>query len=313
MVLKSSLMFFLLQKKLRRSHNLDNFLKDVKICDLTSRLPGPMATMILADLGAFVVKVENSKFGGDNFKHSNFAKSTPNFLDWYKNLNKGKSLKILDFEKDEKLLLQELSDANIILIPDTKSIGEIIDKLDNSTPRAIIKLSGGQGQWRALHDLNAIAMTKVFKFQNLKNLPLLPFAGISFAQMTATTALAQLRAVEKANKTIVKTIYLKDITEYIFDSLHSEQCAGNGHFLHNGAFPCYQIYSSSDGRAVCLAAIESKFWMGLSDLFKLELTDKDRFDTSGKVKKHLSEHFKQFTADELRASMAQTKVCLTII
>jgi crotonobetainyl-CoA:carnitine CoA-transferase CaiB-like acyl-CoA transferase len=143
--------------------------------------------------------------------------------------------------------------------------------------------------------------------------PYLPFAGISFAQYIATASVAMLRKAENQGVQIEQTLYLKDITEFIFNSLHSEQVSSPNKFLHNGAFPCYQVYKSKDEQYLCLAAVEEKYWNNLQSAFDIHLDSEDRFDTSGKTTNTLKKLFAKLDSDEIRELIKETKTCLTIV
>ena len=286
------------------------YLENLNIVDFTTRLPGPLATMVLSHFGASVTKIENSDFGLDSFNSEEAKKFTPNFLDWYQRLNQEKEIKQLSFERDAKKIESHINNAEIILIPDSRFFNEFI-KGFNLNNKAVIKLSGGKEEWKSLHDLNALAMTKTFLGQ--KKPPYLPIAGIAFGQFLATAALAVLRKVEQTNKTLFETFYLKDTAQFIFDSIYSERKAVNGLFLHEGAFPCYNFYSTRDGKTLCLAAIEEKYWMRLLSLFNLELELNDRFDTSGNTQEILKNLFANHTASEIRQVISKTNICLSII
>ena len=71
-------------------------LKDIRILDLTSRLPGPLATNQLARLGASVTKLEWTD-APDPFYQGD-SEGDPIFRLWYDNFNSNKTLKRLDFE-----------------------------------------------------------------------------------------------------------------------------------------------------------------------------------------------------------------------
>jgi crotonobetainyl-CoA:carnitine CoA-transferase CaiB-like acyl-CoA transferase len=272
-----------------------------------------MATMILASLGANVVKIENLDIGADPFQDIQYLEHAPHFEDWYNNLNENKDVLQLSFSKNKEKLEELLNSAHIILIPDVKFFNQMFENLSLQN-KAIIKLSGGKGEWKALHDLNALALTRSFKFHCKESSlpPYLPFAGISYAQYLSTACLGILRKVEKSNKTHSETIYLKEVTDFILDSLHSEQVTSPNKFLHNGAFPCYQMYKTSDAKTVCLAAVEGKYWRNFTELFKLDIIEDQRFDASGKTTETLKNMFANLSSDEIRSMTKNTELCLTI-
>jgi alpha-methylacyl-CoA racemase len=290
-----------------------NFLSDVIVADFSSRLPGPLSTMILTQLGAEVFKIEGSEKNGDPFNSEDLNTYAPHFRDWYKKLNKHKRIIKTTYDHSDTLLRDILAKSNIIIIPDNKFYNNLISKfkLDN---HVILKLAGGKDDWKFIHDLNALALTRSF-LDHLKSSPtppFLPIAGISFGQQIATISLAVLRQVEIKKETISKVIYLKDVSENMLGSLDTDKYSLNGKLLHNGAFPCYNIYITQDLKYICLAAIEEKFWNNLINAFNLELELKDRFDTSEKVHIYLKKVFSKLNSDEIREKMKMAPMCLTI-
>lgn len=290
-----------------------DYLEDVQVLDLSTRLPGPMATMILSSLGAKVTKVENLDIGADPFQDKKYLEHAPHFKDWYDQLNKDKSIIQFSFSQNTEKLRVLLHSAQIILLPDVKFFDVLLKSLDLKN-KAIIKLSGGKGEWKSLHDLNALALTKSFHYhyQDSNLPPYLPFAGIGYAQYLASACLGILRKVERTNITQTEIIYLKEVTEYILDALHSEQVTSPNKFLHNGAFPCYQIFKTQDDKAICLAAVEEKYWRNFVKAFSLDLNDEQRFDSSGKTTEILQNMFAKLTSDEIRHMTKNTELCLTV-
>ena len=56
--------------------------------------------------------------------------------------------------------------------------------------------------------------------------------------------------------------YLLDNIQEVFGPLWSKRLCQSGEdtFLHNGAFPCYNLYRTVDGFYLAVACIEEKFW-----------------------------------------------------
>ena len=68
-------------------------LDGLKIIDLSTRLPGPLSTKILRDLGANVIKIEDVHYG-DSFN--------PTLAAWYRALNSDKNIVKLNFNRSEE-------------------------------------------------------------------------------------------------------------------------------------------------------------------------------------------------------------------
>lgn len=119
---------------LGRSSEKFRMLPDVRVVDLTTSIAGPYATMLLADFGAEVIKVERPS--GDDARHWG-----PPFLDeeslWFLSVNRNKKSVRLDFsdEKGRQILSELLDKADVFV---TNQLGGAQKKLglDAETVRA---------------------------------------------------------------------------------------------------------------------------------------------------------------------------------
>ena len=285
---------------------MKSFLEGVKVLDLTARLPGPLACYCLGLSGAEVTKLENSDWGEDPFKEK--VAGLENFNDWYHQLNAKKKIEIISFKKDADRLVEKISESEIIIAPHSKKLKKLV--LENAKATAIFldssKTLGG------MHDLNALAVTKTFRNHLLDSLapPYLPFAGISFGQLLAQQALAAY--IAHLNSTVLETdvVYLDEAAISILDSLHSTY---GPKVLHNGLFPCYNVYPLKDGGHVALAAVEEHYWAEFIQTFELELGLNDRMDTSGKTEKLLRKLFTNLGTNEIKSKIGERQFCLTLV
>ena len=292
-----------------------DYLADVKIIDLSQRLPGPYGSFILQSLGAKVTKLENTDQGGDFFNSDSAKMFNPNFLDWYKTLNDQKKINTLSFSNELSTLVKIIKKYDLIIAPKNSFLQNLFSEYPLESTQCLIYLSGGKNQWRSLHDLNALSFTKTFKDHLYHNdsLPYLPIAGMSYGQYLATLSLAMLRKASKTNKAQQETLYLKDTCNFLLDALHSEQTNSPHKFLHNGLYPCYQIYKTKDDHYVCLAAIEEKYWNLFIKIFNLPLSEQDRFDKSEKTHSLLKKLFAKQTGHEINTKINNQSICLTIV
>ena len=95
------------------SQNNNGALSGVKVIDLTRVLSGPFCTMLLADMGAEVIKIEPPK--GDNVR--NQGDMVDGYSSYFAQFNRNKKSVILDLykETDKELLKSLLSDADVVV------------------------------------------------------------------------------------------------------------------------------------------------------------------------------------------------------
>lgn len=272
-------------------------LASLKVLDLTSRLPGPLGLNLLAKEGAKVTKLEWTDSPDPFFKGD--SEGDPIFKHWYDQFNSNKEIKRVEFESFDK---KELDNYDIIVYSPKKRYQNFF----NDNHRRIEVLGGKSPKY--LHDLNALALSKSFNLSS-GELPHLPFAGILYGQQIALKALSMLL---DPSKYFLK-VYLSDISHDILDMFWSESLPADKKHLHNGKFPCYQIYRSADKKLIAFAAVEAKFWQKFCELFNLNLELADRFDTSNKVKNIINKRFQELDLFEIKELLKDEDICITYL
>lgn len=291
-----------------------DLLSDIQVLDLTQRLPGPLSTSILFDLGAQVTKVEPPN-KEDAFVL--FAKEDPLFKFWYDSLNKKK--KIIKTNHSFNQLKQLINKSQIVITGAGQKITEEI--LENAQgPLAVIEVCGSSANV-AMHDINALALTASFELythnrkEGVIDPPHLPIAGITFGQHLATTAIAAFHKAKMNKSPVHHKVYIDDVVKQIYDHFWGEglEAELGSKFLHNGKYPCYNLYRSKDGHYLALAAVEDKFWLKFTEISKLPLQIEDRFDTSETTFNLLKKYFNNLTLSEIKNLFSSEDICLTTI
>lgn len=251
-----------------------SLLSGLRVIDITRNLPGPFATRMLADLGAEVIKIEPPE--GDPARQLGLLFSA---------LNDGKDCRQLDFKQDtDREQLRELIRGADVLIEGFRpgvmaSMGLDFERLKALNPQLVMCSITGYGQtgpWadRAGHDLNYMAMSGALDQMRsaqgeatLSNIQWGDLAGGS-----AMACIAILAAVFEVHKRGTGRHVDVSMTHGLWAHQVMPLATGAmlqpmlGHLpgaredLLNGALPCYNLYTTQDGRALAVGALEYKFW-----------------------------------------------------
>jgi crotonobetainyl-CoA:carnitine CoA-transferase CaiB-like acyl-CoA transferase len=271
-------------------------LEGVRILDLSRLLPGPFCTLILADLGAEVIKVEDLE-GGD------YIRAMAPFIDgqsaYFLALNPGKKSVSLNLKAPagKELFLKLAATAGVVVesfrpgTVDRLGIGYQVVKSVN--PRIVYCSISGFGQDgpdrdRAGHDLDFIARSGLLGLCGrpgaVPTIPPVQIADLSSAMYAAAGILAYLREVERTGEGRALDIGMLDSAMSWMVMPAAEYSAGErggrGRLPLTGKHPCYNVYRTRDGRGVSLAALESKFWcafcgaVGREDLLPLQFSER---------------------------------------
>jgi crotonobetainyl-CoA:carnitine CoA-transferase CaiB-like acyl-CoA transferase len=258
-------------------------LKELKMLDLSRLLPGPYCTLLLADLGMEVLKVEDLE-QGDYMRAMGPVreKDSANFLA----LNRNKKSITLNLKtKEGKRIFYKLIETyDIVLegfrpgVMDRLGIG--YQELKKRNSRVIFCSLSGYGQdgpyrERSGHDANYIGLGGLLEITGEKNGdPILP--GVQIADiggggmMAAIAILAAAIHREKTGEGQFLDISMMDgviswlsmhAGKYFFD----KELPKRGEMQLSGRYACYQVYPTKDGRHMSLGALEPKFWMNFCE------------------------------------------------
>jgi crotonobetainyl-CoA:carnitine CoA-transferase CaiB-like acyl-CoA transferase len=250
-------------------------LSGIKVVDLSVFLPGPMLTMMMADQGAEVIKIEPAT--GDPAR--NQAPFEAGQSVWFRNLNRGKKSVVLDLKSDAGVsrLWEILADADVFVEgfrPGVMTrLGFDYAAVSARNPRIIYCSISAFGQTGELvhhpaHDMAVQAMAGFLSVNDGQDgTPVVP--GVPSADMAA--GLTGLSAVLMALIGRAKSGHGDYIDCAMFDSLlpwcaHTagEAIAGgdapkSSHQRSLGGAGFYQVYQTSDRKYVALGGREMKF------------------------------------------------------
>lgn len=256
----------------------DRPLEGIRVLDLSRLLPGPCATMVLADLGAQVDKVEDPH-GGDYIRFMPPQHEGLNAP--YRMLNRGKRSLVLDLKKPEaRAAFLRLVPRYDVIVESFRpgvmtKLGLDYETLAAANPKIIVCAITGYGQdgplaHRAGHDINYLARAGVLGLTGPEGGPPQIF-GVQLADIAGAMAgvqgiLAALVARASSGKGRFVDVSMCEAampfaTFGLMSAFAGEQVAGGLSALA-GAIAPFGTYTTKDGRAMALGALEPKFWLG---------------------------------------------------
>ena len=305
-------------------------LSGVLVLDFTTLLPGPLATLMLAEAGAEVLKIERP--GGEEGRagQPRFDGMAAGFA----LLNRGKKGLVLDLKSpsDREKLMPLLARADVLVeqfrpgVMDRLELGyEAVHKIN---PRLVYCSITGYGQSgpRALeagHDLNYIGATGLLSMQpGPPDRPVVPpalIADVGGGSMPAVmNILLGLRQRDAAGQGCHIDVAMTDAM-FTFQWLSLATGHATGQFPKRGesrlvgASPRYQLYPTQDGELLACAALEQKFWESFCAAIGLEPRYMDdRSDPAG-TKAAVAKIVAGKTAAQWRPILAAADCCATII
>ncbi len=240
-------------------------------------IPGPYCTLILAELGAEVVKLEDTG-GGDYFRMMPPLKEGLGGA--FYALNRGKRSIGIDLKRPEgrELLLRLLPGYDVVVESFRPGVLERLDlhyeRLREVHPEVILCSISGYGQdgplrHRAGHDIDYLALGGVLGTTGDPDqppaVPGVQIADIAGGAMWATIQiLAALRSGQGAHLDVSMTEGAMALLAPWFGELaFGAEPLRRGESMLNGGRACYRSYQTSDGRHLAVGALEPKFWAAL--------------------------------------------------
>src|SRR5215472_14935280 len=304
-------------------------LDGIRVLDLTRLLPGAFCSLLLADMGADVVKVEEPRSG--------------DYMRWYPPLRDGQSVLFNALNRNKRSLGLDLKqsagrDLFLALAERADVVVEgnrpgVMDRLGLGWPvlrdrnPALVMASitgyGQDGPWsgRAGHDLNYMAVAGALSLNGRRGEPPHPLA-VQVAdiggggQGAATAILGALLAVARGGAGRHLDVSMTDgALSWLavpLAQVHEHGPIGRGGHRLTGRYACYGVYECADGRYLSVGALEPKFWrtlcgvLGRPDLVDVQYAEGEEQE---RVRATLSAIFATRARDEWAVALGDLDAC----
>src|SRR6266511_675666 len=302
-------------------------LSDVKILDLTRLLPGGFCTLLLADLGADVIKVEDTGQGDyvrwappyyGSEKHTPLGTRSAIYLA----LNRNKRSIRLDLKQEggKQALLKLVESADVLVesfrpgVLDKLGVG--YDVLRQANPALVYCPITGYGQDgpnrdRAGHDMNYLGLNGILGLTGEVGGPPIQ-SGAQIADlgggglMAAVGILAALQEARRSGQGQLVDISMTDgsLSWLVMEAARyfgSGEVPERGNIMLSGGIVCYRPYEAADGWVTC-GALEPKFWQRFCKAVDREDLIEKQFEKPGSdAHKQVAEVFRARTRAEWKA------------
>ncbi len=303
-------------------------LEGIRVLDFSQYLPGPSASLRLADMGAEVIKVESP--AGDLARGVGGGNGGNNPVFKLNNAGK-KSVAVNLKDKDERSRILNLIKTSDVVIESfrpgvMRRLGLDYESVKKARHNLIYCSMSGYGQdWDysrlGSHDLNYMAVSGMLsQFKDSSGRPVHP-----------TVTLADMAGGMAASEAITAALFKRERTGegfYIDLSLLDAMAAFLSHHYTisaesgietgieplNGRIVSYHLYETEDGRFVSLAALEPKFWRNFCEAAGKEEWLSAHFtpaDPSNPVYAAIQSFFQSKTMEQWRKFGETVDCCLT--
>jgi crotonobetainyl-CoA:carnitine CoA-transferase CaiB-like acyl-CoA transferase len=300
------------------------------VLDFTTLLPGPLASLMLAEAGAEVLKIEQP--GGENARR--FPPMIGDDSAAFVMLNRGKKSLTLDLKNKDELekLIPLLKRADIVMEQFRPGVmarlGLGYEDLRAINPRIIYCSISGYGQsgprvGEAGHDINYIGNTGLLDLQpGPAERPVVPpmlvadIAGGSFPAVI--NILLALRARDQSGQGCHLDIAMTDaMFTFGWAALAIGVATGEfpkpGELWLVGGSPRYQLYPAKDGKLVACGALEPKFWDAFTKAIGLAVEFIDDRRNPKATREAVAKLIATRTSDEWRPIFVKADCCTTIL
>lgn len=306
-------------------------LSGLRVLDFSTLLPGPMATLFLAEAGAEVIKVERPGKGEEMRGYQPlWGADSANF----NLLNRGKKSVALDLKDEgDRQRLKPLIESCDILVEQFRPgvmarLGLGYDDVRRINPRVIYCSISGYGQdgprhARAGHDLNYIGDAGLLALSpGTAEAPVLPpalVADIGGGTYPAViNILLALRHRDLTGEGSYLDIAMADnLFTFLYWALGQGQATGawpgSGDALVTGGSCRYRLYPASDGRFIAVAAIEEKFWAAFVDAIGLEPGLRDDRTTPEATGARIAQIIRAQASEHWQDVFAAADCCCTVV
>ena len=248
-------------------------LKGLRVLDFSRLLPGAYCTLLLADLGADVIKVEQAGRGDP-------LRAMPGGPAYFDALHRGKRGVALRFKTPAgQAAIRRLVAANDVLVEGFRpgvmeKLGLGYEDLMQVNPRLVYCAitgypSNGLLRERAGHDLNYLALGGPLSLmpktsEGTPAIPSIQTADLGGAVTAAMAILAALLERARTGRGRRLEVPMMDVVQSWIGHWFAGARAGTAGLDLTGGLPCYHVYRVQDG-FLTVAALETPFWLAFCD------------------------------------------------
>ena len=311
--------------------NAQQPLAGIKVLDFSTLLPGPLATLILAEAGAEVIKIERPGRGDEMRSYApKFGADSVNFA----MLNRGKKSIAIDLKDAtaRESLLPLIKEADIVVeqfrpgVMDRLGLG--YDALNAINPRIIYCAITGYGQSGpraevAAHDINYVAESGMLSLAAGEDgAPIVPpalIADIGGGTYPAViNILLALRARDASGQGCKLDIAMGDnLFTFLYWAMGNGLAAGEwpkpGGELVTGGSPRFFVYRTRDDKFIAAAPLEQKFWENFCDAIQLDAQYRDDAKDAKATKRAVAQRLREKTAGEWQAIFTGKDLCCSVV
>lgn len=260
--------------------NKNQPLQGYRVLDFSKLLPGPLATLWMAQQGAEVIKVESPQ-SPDPVRF--YPPMKEGISVFYTTLNAGKKSLCVDYRSSEgrELILKLIEKTDVVIEqfrPNVmKAFGLDYDTIKKRNPKIIFVSITGYGQNGEMaakpgHDINYLSYAGLLDAQRsasgepiISSAQLADVAGGSMMALNATTSALLYRERTSLGQHVdVSMTQNASVLQTMRIAEELETGTNNGYL--SGRLASYNIYKCADERHVALGALEPKFWQKFCNL-----------------------------------------------
>jgi len=305
-------------------------LQGIKVLDLARLLPGNFCTLLLADCGADVLKIEDIDRG-------DYGRWSPPLVRtqsaYFLGLNRNKRSMKLNLKTEEgKAIFMKLAERSDVILEGfrpgvTERLGIGYDSIRKVNPEIIYCSISGFGQDgpyrdKVGHDINYIGIGGILGVTGQRGgPPVIPATQISdiggggmMAVIGILTALVHRR--ETGRGQYVDISMLDGVVSWLsmFASKYfaDGEIPERGAMMLNGQYPCYRVYRTKDDKYITIGALEPRFWENLCRALEREDLRPHQYATGSKgdeVVAQLEKIFITKTRDEWAEYLENFEIC----
>jgi crotonobetainyl-CoA:carnitine CoA-transferase CaiB-like acyl-CoA transferase len=306
-------------------------LAGIRVLDFSTLLPGPLASLLLAEAGAEVIKIERPGRGDEMRSYvPKLGTDSVNFA----LLNRGKRSLAIDLKAPGALqqLRPLIARTDIVIeqfrpgVMDRLGLG--YEALRAMNPRIIYCAVTGWGQTGpkadlAAHDLNYVAESGMLALAaGPDGAPVVPAALVAdIAGGTYPAVINILLALRERDRTgmgcKLDIAMADNLFAFMYWAIGNGVLAGQwprpGGDLVTGGSPRYNVYRTADGKFVAAAPLEQKFWDTFCELIGLDARFRNDVGQEETTRREVAQRIAARSAAHWTSVFAGKDVCCTVV